>query len=306
MKITKNFIRATDKHEVYYEIYEPKQPHAHVHIVHGMAEHIGRYEEFARFLTGKGYVVSGHDQRGHGRTAERNGVQGFFAEQDGFARVVEDMEQVIENVQTQFEKMPLIILGHSMGSFVVRRFIQLHSEKVEKVVLSGTGGDPGAAGKAGLLLARVLGKTAGKDVPSPALGKLTFGSFSKQFEEEASPFAWLSRDAAEVALYEADPMSGFISTNQFYLDLFTGLALIHKNSEVAKIRKDLPILLISGSKDPVGGNGKDIFKVAQQYKTAGLQKVLVYLAEDARHELLHEIDKSRHFAVIADWMGADD
>lgn len=306
MKITKNFIRAADKHEVYYEIYEPEQPHTHVHIVHGMAEHIGRYEEFARFLAGKGYVVSGHDQRGHGRTAERNGVQGFFAEQDGFSRVVEDMERVIENVRAQVDKVPLIIFGHSMGSFVVRRYIQLHSESIKKVVLSGTGGNPGAAGKAGLLLAMALGKTAGKDVPSPFLGKLTFGGFAKQFKEEKSPFAWLSRDASEVALYEADPMSGFVSTNQFYLDLFTGLALIHKNTEVAKIRKDLPMLLISGSNDPVGGNGKDIFKVAEQYKAAGLEKVSVYLAEEARHELLHEIDRDMHFTVIADWMSADD
>ncbi|WKA49704.1 alpha/beta hydrolase [Planococcus liqunii] len=306
MKITKAFLEASDGHEIYYELYEPEAPVGHVHIVHGMAEHIARYEEFAQFLASHGFAVSGHDQRGHGRTAERNGVQGYFGEQKGFDRVVKDVEEVIAVVQNQIGPLPLILFGHSMGSFVTRRYIQLHSQDISSVVLSGSGGDPGAAGKAGLVAALMAAKAKGKDQPSALLGKMTFGSFMKPFKDEESSFAWLSRDRNEVAKYEADPMCGFPSTNQFYVDLFTGLALIHKNAEVGKIRQDLPMLLISGSNDPVGGNGEGIFKAAKQYVEAGLSDVAVYLAEDARHELLHETDKEKHFETILEWMLAND
>jgi alpha-beta hydrolase superfamily lysophospholipase len=306
LKITKNFIQATDKHELYYELYEPEAPIGHVHIIHGMAEHIGRYEEFARFLALNGLVVSGHDQRGHGRTAERNGIQGFFGEDKGFERVVDDVHEVIGAIQQRIGDLPLILFGHSMGAFVTRRYMQMHSDTISRVVISGSGGDPGAAGKAGLAAALMAAKTKGKDQTSALLGKLTFGSFMKQFKGEASTFAWLSRDKGAVAKYEADPMCGFPSTNQFYVDLFTGLALIHRKTEVAKIRKDLPVLLISGSNDPVGGNGEGIFKAAKQYEDAGMTDVLVYLAEDARHELLHEMDKEQHFETILEWMLAYD
>ncbi|MDN7225913.1 alpha/beta hydrolase [Planococcus sp. N064] len=306
MKITKAYLATTDGQEIYYELYEPEAPVGHVHIVHGMAEHIARYGEFAQFLASHGFAVSGHDQRGHGRTAERNGVQGYFGEQKGFDRVVKDVEEVIAVVQNQIGPLPLILFGHSMGSFVTRRYIQLHSQDISRVVLSGSGGDPGSAGKAGLVAALMASKAKGKDQPSALLGKMTFGSFMKPFKDEESPFAWLSRDRNEVAKYEADPMCGFLSTNQFYVDLFTGLALIHKNAEVRKIRQDLPMLLISGSNDPVGGNGEGIFKAAKQYVEAGLSDVTVYLAEDARHELLHETDKEKHFETILEWMLVND
>lgn len=306
MKITKALLEASDGHEIYYELFESEAPVGHVHIVHGMAEHIARYGEFAQFLASHGFAVSGHDQRGHGRTAERNGVQGYFGEQKGFDRVVKDVEEVIAVVQNQIGPLPLILFGHSMGSFVTRRYIQLHSQDISRVVLSGSGGDPGAAGKAGLIAALMASKAKGKDQPSALLGKMTFGNFMKPFKDEESSFAWLSRDRNEVAKYEADPMCGFPSTNQFYVDLFTGLALIHKNAEVGKIRQDLPMLLISGSNDPVGGNGKGIFKAAKQYTGAGLSNVAVYLAEDARHELLHETDKEKHFETILEWMLAND
>jgi alpha-beta hydrolase superfamily lysophospholipase len=302
MKVIKSFLNMSDGHEVYCELYQPETPIGHVHIIHGMAEHIGRYEEFAHFLAGKGFVVSGHDQRGHGKTAQRNGVQGHFADQSGFSRIVADVQETIGEVRPDGEELPLILFGHSMGSFVARRFIQLYSEDVSRAVLSGSGGDPGLAGKAGLAFAIAAARTRGKAETSQALGKLTFGSFMKQFKGESSAYAWLSRDAAEVAKYEADPMSGTPSTNQFYVDLFTGIDLIHKPGEVSRIRSGLPLLLISGSDDPVGGNGKGIFQAAEQYRRAGLDNVKVYLAEGGRHELLHEIGRRAHYETIADWM----
>lgn len=306
MKITKNFIKASDGHEIYYEVYEPENPKAHIHIIHGMAEHIARYEEFIRYLTSRGFTVSGHDQRGHGRTSKRNGVEGFLAEESGFDRVVEDVREVIREVQQQIGELPLVLFGHSMGSFVGRRYIQLYSNSIKRALFSGTGEDPGVAGKAGIQLAKTNGKVNGKTAKSPTISSIVFGPFNKDFVEEGSAFAWLSSDASEVAKYEADPLCGFVVTNQFFADLFSGMLLINKRSEVAKIRKDLPILLISGADDPVGHKGKDLFAAAQQYKEAGIQDVTVYLGEGGRHELLHEVGKERYFTVMGDWMAKDD
>ncbi|WP_142826519.1 alpha/beta hydrolase [Planococcus soli] len=306
MQVSKDYIRVSDGHELFYVCYEPPSPIGHVHIIHGMAEHVGRYAEFAEYLANRGFVVSAHDQRGHGETAERNGVQGYFADTDGFERIVEDAHTIITEVQHATGNLPLILFGHSMGSFVTRRYMQLHSEDISRVVLSGTGGDPGTAGKLGLAVAIASAKTRGKQEPSKTLGKMTFGSFNKPFEKEGSPYAWLSRDMEAVAKYEADPWCGFESTNQFYIDLFSGLAVINKPAEIAKIRKDLPVLLISGSMDPVGSNGKGVFSSAKQFVDAGMDNVKVYLVEQGRHELLNEIDRHAHFGLIGDWMCGND
>lgn len=300
-------MQTLDNEEIYYAIYEAEEPKGHVHIIHGMAEHIGRYKEFAHYLNEKGFTVSGHDQRGHGRTAERNNKpQGFFCENDGFTQVVEDTRRVIQIIQEQIGVLPLILFAHSMGSFVARRYIQLYSEEVHKAVLSGTSGDPGIAGKLGMALAAANGKVNGKGEPSKMMGALVFGGFIKDFKDEGSAFAWLTRDSLEVAKYEEDPMCGFVSTNQFFVDLFTGMALISKMPEVNKVRKDLPILLASGGNDPVGEKGEGVFESAKQYKKAGMTDVTVYLAEGGRHELLHEIDKQQHFKTFSDWMLKND
>ncbi|MDQ0427735.1 alpha-beta hydrolase superfamily lysophospholipase [Planomicrobium stackebrandtii] len=306
MQVSSDYIRVSDGHELFYVCYKPPSPIGHVHIIHGMAEHVGRYAEFAEYLANRGFIVSGHDQRGHGKTAERNGVQGYFGDRDGFGRIVEDAHAIIAEVQHATGNLPLILFGHSMGSFVTRRYMQLHSEEISRVVLSGTGGDPGTAGKLGLAVAIASAKTRGKQEPSKTLGKMTFGSFNKPFKEDGSPYAWLSRDKEAVAKYEADPLCGFESTNQFYIDLFSGLAVINKPAEIAKIREDLPVLLISGSMDPVGNNGKGVFSSANQFVDAGMANVKVYLVEQGRHELLNEIDRHSHFELIGDWMCGND
>lgn len=308
MKIIKDFIKTSDGHELYYEMYEPHQAKKHVHILHGMAEHIGRYEEFSRFLAKQGFVVTAHDHRGHGRTAERNGTRGFFAESNGFEQVVQDAEEVIESMRSRIGELPMVLLGHSMGSFIARRYIQLNgnSDKLCRVVLSGTGGDPGVEGKVGLALASLLAKLKGKDVRSPLMGALTVGGFIKEFSDEGSKFAWLTSDKTEIEKFEQDPMSGFASTHQFYVDLLKGLFRIHQKEEVSKIRKDLPVLLISGAQDPVGAKGEGVFSSARQFQQAGMTDVTVYLAEECRHELLHEKNKFMHFETFADWMAKND
>ncbi|ANU22941.1 alpha/beta hydrolase [Planococcus donghaensis] len=306
MQVTKNYMRVSDGHELYVECYEPTSPIGHVHIIHGMAEHIGRYKEFAEYLASRGFIVSAHDQRGHGKTVERNGIQGYFADYNGFERVVEDAHSVIQEVQLATGELPLVLFGHSMGSFVTRRYIQLYSDTVHRVVLSATGGDPGVSGKLGKVIAAASAKMYGKQEQSEALGKLTFGSFNKPFEHEESAYAWLSRDKEMVTKYEADPLCGFESTNQFYQDLFSGITTVNNPEKVAHVRKDLPILLISGAVDPVGDNGKGVFEAAKQFSDAGVSLVKVYLVEGARHELLNELGRHDTYRVIGDWMCGND
>ncbi|MBT2581976.1 alpha/beta hydrolase [Planococcus sp. ISL-109] len=302
MESTNAFVRASDGHELYNLICHAEKPKAHVHIIHGMAEHSGRYDRFIRSLAEQGFTVSAHDQRGHGKTAERNGHTGFFAESDGFSRIVSDVEEVVQHSRQSIGELPLVVLGHSMGSFVARRYLQLHSEKVSCAVLSGTGGHPGISLIAGKVTAKSISRLEGKTNSSPFLGKLIFGSYNKDFLTEKSKFSWLSRDAETVKSYEADPWCGFEMTNQFYVDLFEGLDIIHRMEQVERIRKSLPVLFISGSMDPVGAKGSGVFEAAEQFQQAGIQTVKVYIAEEARHEVLHELNAEVSQQAIIDWI----
>ena len=291
----------SDGHHVHVVKYTSENPIAHVHILHGLAEHIGRYEEFASFLVSHGFSVSGHDHRGHGRTAEKNGQLGYYGDGEGFDRVVEDVREVLHLVYKE-ESLPLILLGHSMGSFVARRYMQKYSETLSKVILSGTMYSPGIMGDAGILLGKFQSKVHSPQTESPLLNSLAFGAFNKQVKNPETPFDWLPRDAEEVQKYIDDPLCGFIPTNKLYTDMFGGLKTIHKQQEIEKVRKDLPILLISGEVDPVGKNGKDVFKVAEGMKKAGMRNITVQLVEGARHEILKETNRQQTYEVMLNWM----
>jgi len=303
MSVKRATVTAMDGHVLSTIIYEVNNPIGHVHLIHGMAEHIGRYEEFAVFLANQGYFVSGHDQRGHGETQAINGTLGFLAEQDGFERVTKDAFEVISSIRKEYQiKSDLILMGHSMGSFVVRRFIQLYGEHVKKVILMGTGGDPGIMGRAGLAISAVNRKLNGAKDPDRVMNFLTFGSYNRPFKNVLTPFDWLSTDRAEVEKYIQDPYCGFVATNQFFHDLITGLITIHRPNEIDKIPKQLPILLISGEADPVSKLGKDVFKVAEQYRQFGIEHVDVMLFEERRHELLHETNRREVYESIFQWI----
>ena len=287
-----------------YKWFNPSSQHIRgiVQIAHGMAEHILRYEAFAHFLVNKGFIVYGHDHRGHGRTAAREEDIGYFSDQDGFEQVVRDMKTFTDKIALAHPNIPIILFGHSMGSFITRRYIQLYGTDINGAIISGTGGDPGILGKFGKTIARRECKKKGRRTKSPLLDKLSFGSFNKQFKPNRTPFDWLSRDEKQVDLYIKDESCGNIFTAGFFADLFDGLHLIHLPQEVAKIPKDLPVLFIAGDQDPVGKNGKAVLKVVEQYKQAGMQHVSVILYEQARHELLQENNREEVYRDIEEWL----
>lgn len=284
-------------------ITEPVGPaKGHIHLLHGMAEHIGRYEEFARHLSEAGYIVSGHDHRGHGYTAKLNGIRGYFAQEDGFERVVQDVHEVTSLFRETHPAPSFTIFGHSMGSFVARRYSQRYGDKLDRAIFMGSGDHPGTAVKAGRLLASAFSVAGMEREPNQFLNSLTFGRFNLQFPNAETPFDWLTEDAQSVQEYLADQDSGFVSTTGFFSDLFDGLDLIHDDSEISKTPTDLPILLISGDSDPVGKNGTGIWNVARRYVKNGILNVTVYLVEEGRHEILHSPKKSHVTDFIKDWL----
>lgn len=300
-------IEMTDGFLIHAVVMKPEgKPVGHIHLLHGMAEHIGRYEEFAEYLVAKGYIVSGHDHRGHGKTVKMNGIKGHFADENGFDHVVQDAFEIISKLRDQYPSPRFILFGHSMGSFVARRYVQLHGSEVDLAIFSGTGGDPGASRFAGQAAAYLRGKKNGFDQPDNFLNKLVFGGFNKSVNQPKTPFDWLSRDTEAVEKYIVDPACGIVPTTQFFADLFKGLGVIHDNDEVKKVPEKLSILLISGNEDPVGNNGKGVWEVAKQYDNAGLKNVTVMLFEGGRHEMLHEKNRHHVFKAVYDWIGKID
>ncbi|WP_342512524.1 lysophospholipase [Sporosarcina sp. FSL K6-1522] len=298
-----SIIDMTDGFSIHTFIAEPEgEPKGHIHLLHGMSEHIGRYEEFAQYLVGKGFIVSGHDHRGHGKTAELNGLKGHFADEGGFHRVVQDVHETVSQIRASYPAIPFILLGHSMGSFVARRYIQLHGEEVDVAIFSGTGGDPGISRVAGQVAAYIHGKQKGFDQPDHFLNKLVFGGFNKSVRHPKTPFDWLSTDMEAVEKYIVDPACGVVPTTRFFADLFEGLGIIHAADEINNIPKSLPILLFSGDQDPVGANGKGVWQAAKQYENAGIEDVTVLLFEGGRHEMLHEKNRQHVFNSVYDWI----
>ncbi len=296
-------IEMTDGFLVHAFVLQPDgEPKGHIHLLHGMAEHIGRYEEFARYLVRQGFIVSGHDHRGHGKTVEKNGIKGHFADEGGFDRVVQDAYEIVSYIRAQQPSKRFILFGHSMGSFVGRRYIQLHGDEVDLALFSGTGGDPGVSRLAGQAAAYLHGKKNGFDQPDHLLNKLVFGGFNKSVHQPKTPFDWLSTDSEAVEKYLIDPACGFVPTTRFFADLFEGIGRIHESVEINKIPKQLPILLFSGSEDPVGNNGNGVWQAAKQYNNTGIEDVTVMLFEGGRHEMLHEKNRRHVFEFVYEWI----
>lgn len=281
---------------------ETRQPKMILQISHGMAEHIRRYAAFAQMLVGEGIFVYGNDHRGHGYTAKIQEDRGYFADEDGFGKVVEDLHLVTQHIAKEYPGIPVVLFGHSMGSFLARRYAQLYSRELHGMILSGTGDNAVPLLKIGKLLARLEMKTKGRKTPSSFLNSLSFGQFNKLFRPNRTAFDWLTRDEKEVDKYIADPLCGGVFTGGFFYDLFTGSEMIRKAESIAKVPKDLPVLFISGDKDPVGGNTRGVLHAYEAFRAAGLHDVSHIFYKEGRHEMLHEINREEVYRDIVNWM----
>lgn len=275
-------------------------PRAVVMLAHGMGEHSGRYTDFGQALAENGIDLYALDQRGHGLTAQ-HGIVGHFAHHGGWQRVQDDLHQLRQLIHHQHHHTPLFLFGHSMGSYIAQAYLLTHSAGLHGVVLSGSNYQPVSLYRAARLIARFEGWRQGPLGRSALIEWLSFGSFNKAFKPNRTPFDWLSRDAAQVDAYIADPLCGFRCTNQLWIDLLGGLQEITPISQLARIDARLPILVIGGECDPVSA-GKRQKDLACALRHAGLRHVQLNLYPDARHELLHEANRADVTFFLIDWL----
>ena len=278
-------------------------PRAVIQVVHGMAEHSARYARFAEQATARGYAVVADDHRGHGLTAQ-NGSLGHIADRDGWDVVLDDLSALLDAVRSSWPGVPVVLMGHSWGSFLVRLMATRRGQDLAGLIVMGTGGDPGLMGGAGAALASVLGGLRGRSRPSKALNRLVFASYNRGLEPVRTDFDWLSRDPAEVDAYIEDPWCGFLCSSSFFHDLARGTAGAARSEVFEATPADLPVLVMSGGADPVGAHGRGPRQVADAYRRAGVRDVALRLFPDARHELLNETNRSEVTVQLLDWVEA--
>lgn len=272
-----------------------------VQICHGMCEHIDRYADFARYLCEHGVMVCGNDHIGHRHSVKSPAGLGFLAPQDGWKHLVRDAYELTRMMRERYPATPYYLLGHSMGSFVARCYMGRHGAGLSGAILSGTGG-PNSNAAAGEQLANLLCRTQGMHARSKLLDKLIFGKYNNRFEQR-TPKDWLSRNAAAVDAYLADPHTGFLFTNAGIRDLCTLTGLANSSAWAAAVPKALPVLLVSGDQDPVGDYGRGVRRVAHMLEGAGLSDVTLRLYRGGRHEMLQEINHLQVYDDIYKWIG---
>lgn len=278
------------------------KPRAVVQIAHGIAEHIDRYRPFMEFLADNGFVVAGNDHLGHGKSIRVPEEQGFFAEKDGWWRVVDDMDKLHDIMSNEYPELPYVLFGHSMGSFLTRTYLIKHPDKYDGVILSGTGHQSPALVLGGNAAASVMAKLNGAMGDGAKLDSLAFGTYLNKIENPRTKFDWLSRDTEQVDKYIADPLCGFVGKIGLYHDMMQGIKFITDKKNIAQMNKEKPVYFMSGDGDPVGDYGKGVERAYKAFCDAGLHEVFMRLYPGGRHEMLNETNKEQVYQDILSWL----
>lgn len=271
-------------------------------ISHGMAEHIARYERLAVYLNRYGIYVVGNDHLGHGASVVSPEKHGYFANPKGNECVIADLHTLRRITREKYPELPYFMLGHSMGSFLLRQYLMLHGKGIAGGVVAGTGSQPEAVLSAGLALCKTMAKVKGWEHRSKTVSALVFGPYNKHIPHNRTVMDWLTKDTAVVDKYLEDPWCGFLFTLDGYYQLFRTIRFVQNPEHIRKTPKNLPILLISGKEDPVGEYGKGVKKVLEDYRAAGVNSVTMKLYDNDRHELLNETDCGVVFDDMRLWL----
>lgn len=292
-----SFKSATGVCEIHGRQFLPQtQAKAAVAIHHGMAEHMERYTDFITYLTSNGVAVFMHDMANHGSSNQNRAELGFFGKKDGWLGLIKDYKTVFECMRKAYPAVKHIAFGHSMGSFIVRCFDARYPELSSASVYMGTGGTNDAAG-IGIKVADLIAHIKGAHHRSEFMDKLAFGKYNVKFEKRTS-YDWLTRDQAIVDQYIADPLCGYLFTIKGMADLLHLNTAANSDEWYQKVRKDLPILLISGAEDPVGEYAKGIDEVYNKLLQSGHTAVEEKLYPECRHEVLNELNKEEVYEDI--------
>ena len=271
-------------------------------ICHGMVEYIRRYDEFAQFLCGEGYYVVGNDHLGHGKSIQAKSEYGFFNEKYGNACVLGDMHTLRQRTEKKYPGVPYFMLGHSMGSSLLRQYVQMYGNGLSGAVLMGTVADhKKAALLFGKRLCRVMAAFRGWHYRSKMVDNLVLGAYNKKFKPARTRADWITSDNENLDMYVADPLCSFMSTVNAYYNVFSGMIGIQRKESVYMIPKGLPVLSVSGADDPVGEFGKGVRKIYEKYRAAGIRDVTLRLYTGDRHEILNETDRDQVYKDLLGW-----
>ena len=272
-------------------------------IAHGVAEHIGRYDDFARYLNEQGIVVAGHDHLGHGQSLPEGGTPVYFGEENGWTHAVDDIHGLHEILAKRFKRLPHLIMGHSMGSFLTRSYLIRYPGEKKAAILMGTGWQPGYMLTGGSLIAKRFYYKNGGSSTSNFVTELAFGGYNRAFAPNRTGFDWLSADPENVDRYIADPLCGADATVGLFRDMLGGIRFNQKPANLKKMDPSMPVLFISGEDDPVGAMGKGVKRSCAAFQKAGMQDVTLKLYAGLRHEILNEKPMQQTvYSDIHDWL----
>lgn len=277
------------------------KPKAVLQIVHGIAEFIERYEEFAHYLNSLGYIVVAEDHMGHGQSIAEGSVQGYF--HGGWFAAVEDTGTLMKHTMQEFSGLPYVLFGHSMGSFMARTILAKYPDSgITAAVICGTGWLPKAPMPALIKVVEAICKKTGEEKPNEQLQTMVFGGYNKKIENPRTPYDWLTRDETIVDAYIAHPLCGFTASCGLLRDMMKGIYYIEQKKNLQNMKKHLPVFFIAGAEDPVGPYGKGVEQAAGEFKKAGMINVAVKIYPDCRHEILNELNKQEVYEDVTNWL----
>ncbi|SLJ84061.1 alpha/beta hydrolase [Psychrobacter sp. DAB_AL43B] len=309
MSNSEQITSSDNTHYLHHTFFEPSDSDttitATLLIVHGMAEHSGRYADFAQFLADHGIAVATYDQLGHGKTVKSAKDLGFFGHEHPVQSLLKDVIIMADSLKARHPTVPHFVMGHSMGSFIVRNVLKHHARDFTGAILMGTAA-ANPLTKVLLPVNKLLAKAAPKKpntILANAMNKVLNSKLNNRIS--SSQFAWLNEDPAAVEAYEADPLNGFTFTNNGFMTLFTLMEAGLNKNWATTIAKDFPILFISGENDPIGDMGRGIRKIASRLEKQHFSNVSVQLYPHMRHEPLHEQNKEQVYQDILGWINSN-
>ncbi len=301
-KIYDSFLGSDEKTTIEFMYFLPKdKPKMIVQFLHGMAEYKERYEELGMFLANEGVAFYIGDHLGHGKSVQSEEHLGYFGGPNGWKYVLQDAKKITDIIKKEYPKVPLVIAGHSMGSFFARAYIAEYKNIPDKAVIIGTG-NGNAVTSIGKSIAKIIAKTKGKMYRSHFLNDTAFGSYNKKIPGNITKFDWLSVNKENVKNYVDDPLCGYIFTANGFENLSALLGYVSKESTISKVRKDMPIFFMAGLEDPVGGYGRQVEEVAKKFEESGNKNITVKLYEEYRHEIFNEEGKEKVFKDFLTWI----
>ena len=270
-------------------------------IVHGIAEFVERYDDFANYLTSQGYIVVAEDHMGHGQSIGEDGIRGYF--HGGWFNGVADTYKLMQDTMAEFPTLPYVLFGHSMGSFMARTILAQYPDSgISAAIICGTGWQPRFALPMLIKVVEGICKKNGEQNPSEQLQQMIFGGYNKKIANPRTASDWLTRDEAIVDAYVAHPLCGFTPACGLLRDMMKGIYFVEQPQNLAEMKKSLPVLFIAGTEDPVGPYGKGVEKAAAEFIKAGMSKVSLKLYPDCRHEILNELNKQEVYNDISSWL----